>query len=640
MKIKTRLVIVLFSIFLLACSLLVIERWRTPKWIVSDSFSLYEVGFDTYDLFDLGIARIDKDQYLDLYTVNHSARQIFRLGDKRIGYMHDVGMGQDRSIPGMDASESVAEYSSPGIYLSRVKKNLIIDVFGSPDLSYPVEMTLELNWPLEVVSQKKAEVEIINGNEQSGVAYGANIKLFRDASVAIRGNQDIVELPHKITLKEEQARMYFKLGTGFVTPASLEFSALWRDRHSMAWHDFNSDGINDVFIGRGGVKGQLQRVRKFGGVIEDELLIRGVNDAQDISAEVGFRKGDCPGRQAAWVDINVDGLLDLHASCGRVAGGHHPDLVYIRNIDGRFVESAESLGLGNPSVSVFKWLDVDADNDPDLLIYNGQDIVLERQRDGEFEPEVLVQNISEKPTQIALGDINGDLLLDAVVVLSRNSILLVGDGLGFDVGDMSSLGLPTTLRALQFADINLDGHLDAHAVPGGLYLSNGKNFSRFEGFVDETDIKLLSDAICNWYDLDIDGFMDVICGYRRFPRREIRAYKKLREGVSNYRYWSLHAGEFIEKDNANWVQFDLVGFSGNREAIGAYVTLTSDGVTQRRYVGQFDGAHYGQGHYRLYFGLGGAHSIESASVTWPDGEVQELLDLRVNELNIIDRSLL
>jgi hypothetical protein len=47
------------------------------------------------------------------------------------------------------------------------------------------------------------------------------------------------------------------------------------------------------------------------------------------------------------------------------------------------------------------------------------------------------------------------------------------------------------------------------------------------------------------------------------------------------------------------------------------------GRTQTQWVGQNDGSHLSQGHYRPYFGLGRAMSA-SLKVTWPDGSVRRL----------------
>jgi ASPIC and UnbV len=73
----------------------------------------------------------------------------------------------------------------------------------------------------------------------------------------------------------------------------------------------------------------------------------------------------------------------------------------------------------------------------------------------------------------------------------------------------------------------------------------------------------------------------------------------------------------------HWLEVELTGPPGNRQAIGARVSAAAHGRTQTQWVGQNDGSHLSQGHYRLYFGLGGATSA-SVKVTWPNGSVQRL----------------
>jgi len=66
-----------------------------------------------------------------------------------------------------------------------------------------------------------------------------------------------------------------------------------------------------------------------------------------------------------------------------------------------------------------------------------------------------------------------------------------------------------------------------------------------------------------------------------------------------------------------WIEVDLVGPPGNREGVGAQVTVTSAGrselqeMTGLRTVGQSASV--------LHFGLGEADRIESLEVVWPGG---------------------
>jgi hypothetical protein len=49
-------------------------------------------------------------------------------------------------------------------------------------------------------------------------------------------------------------------------------------------------------------------------------------------------------------------------------------------------------------------------------------------------------------------------------------------------------------------------------------------------------------------------------------------------------------------------------------------------------VGWSEDSHYGQGHYRLYFGLGKNQVVETLTVTWPDGSQQTLTQVPADQL--------
>ena len=54
-------------------------------------------------------------------------------------------------------------------------------------------------------------------------------------------------------------------------------------------------------------------------------------------------------------------------------------------------------------------------------------------------------------------------------------------------------------------------------------------------------------------------------------------------------------------------------------------------------VGQAEGSHYSQGHYRLYFGLGPHERPSALTIHWPDGYVQEILEPQGDRLLVFER---
>jgi hypothetical protein len=112
-------------------------------------------------------------------------------------------------------------------------------------------------------------------------------------------------------------------------------------------------------------------------------------------------------------------------------------------------------------------------------------------------------------------------------------------------------------------------------------------------------------------DVDRDGDQDLVVGHSRarcgsdtvtpcFETMQVRVF------------------ENVIGDTGNWLQLDLEGTGGsNRDAIGALVTVTADGVTQSQQVLAGFG-HYGaQSERVLHFGLGTACEAE-VTVRWPD----------------------
>ncbi len=117
-------------------------------------------------------------------------------------------------------------------------------------------------------------------------------------------------------------------------------------------------------------------------------------------------------------------------------------------------------------------------------------------------------------------------------------------------------------------------------------------------------------------DYDVDGFLDLFVtnGFNLQPRY-IGGPNKL----------------FHNNGNANhWIELDLIGVNSDRDATGARVYATANGVTQLRVQ---DGRYHrwSQDARRLHFGLAGATSV-NLSVKWPSGATQTFADVAANRL--------
>jgi hypothetical protein len=71
----------------------------------------------------------------------------------------------------------------------------------------------------------------------------------------------------------------------------------------------------------------------------------------------------------------------------------------------------------------------------------------------------------------------------------------------------------------------------------------------------------------------------------------------------------------------HWLRVKLEGRTVNRNAIGAVLTLTANGVTQRRSVMPTH-SYLSQVELPVTFGLGDAQQVDNLTVTWPNGRSQ------------------
>lgn len=170
-------------------------------------------------------------------------------------------------------------------------------------------------------------------------------------------------------------------------------------------------------------------------------------------------------------------------------------------------------------------------------------------------------------------------------------------------------------------DFDNDGRKDIYigstAYPGtrGL-LWHQKADGTFESVSIEDGIDHKSSHGVGIADFDHDGDLDIVVGHSR---------SRCGSGDQCYAPENSHARLFENKvgQNNNWLQIALKGGEGsNRSAIGARVSVETDGMTQMSEVGGGHG-HYGiQNELTQHFGLGAACEA-TVTVRWPDSELSE-----------------
>jgi len=201
----------------------------------------------------------------------------------------------------------------------------------------------------------------------------------------------------------------------------------------------------------------------------------------------------------------------------------------------------------------------------------------------------------------------------------------MGNGTFADVTSNANLAAPSLSISANWADFDNDGFLDLYVVnlghifnaPNRLYINNGdKTF---------TEAAALSGVEANvggrgenaaLADYDNNGFMDIFVtnGY----------------GMAPFSY----GPHLLYRNDGNlnhWLKIKLIGSVDNRDAVGATVTATVGASTYTRQ--QTGGSsRFSQNSQVVHLGLGTASKIDVLTVRWPNGIVQTLRNVSVNQL--------
>ena len=361
---------------------------------------------------------------------------------------------------------------------------------------------------------------------------------------------------------------------------------------------------------------------------------------------------------AAFGDVDLDGDLDLyvanytdfsvtnHKFCGlggsdgdtgKLERGYcHPDMyngvpdrLYRNDGNGYFVDATDASGLDGVAEAGLGVVigDLDGDRWPDLYVANDKDpnLLFRNLGGGRFEDESLLSGTAydrggnaEASMGVELADLDGDGRQDLVVTnfaLETNAFYRsAGDGVFIDRRFPSGLAQPS-LQRLAFGvnalDADLDGDLDLFVANGHIqpeaarigevraYEQPNQLFENLGGgrFRERRDVGLdtvrtsRGSAVA---DLDLDGDLDLV----------VVNSNQLSETYEN-------------RTSGRWLAFDFSSHNtGNPEAIGARVVLTTGGGAQIREV-RAGSSYLSQSTLTLFFGLGNQERVERLTVRQP-----------------------
>jgi hypothetical protein len=281
-------------------------------------------------------------------------------------------------------------------------------------------------------------------------------------------------------------------------------------------------------------------------------------------------------------------------------------------------------------------------------------------------------------------DLDRDGLTDiAVVADARTSRLFWNDG-GVFLNRSAAAGIATGTNDMGFtlADFNGDGLLDwfvtsialgsgEHPSGNRLFLNNGNRT-----FTDVTDATGVREGGWGWgaeaLDFDNDGDLDIAhtngmpialrdytmffvnVGDRRTPRfvdmaqslgvvddlqgRGLLTFDYDRDGDLDMFLTNFGAAPILYRNDGgnagDWLQVKTIGESGNRDGIGAYITVTPDlAHPDVFYVAEIDGSstYLAQSEMVAHFGLGQADVIDRIDVEWPSGYTQTFANVAPNQ---------
>lgn len=420
--------------------------------------------------------------------------------------------------------------------------------------------------------------------------------------------------------------------------------------------DIDGDGLIDLAVLR---RGENLMLRGTGECRFERANERWSFDGMDAWSTAFSARWD-PG--AAWPTIAVGNYLDQptpdnNARCA-------PNLVYAPDPAGTAFGAPVELAPGWCTLSML-FSDWDRSGRRDLRVTNDRHYYSDYSEGGEqlwrIEPESAPREYTEQDgwqrlrvfgMGIASYDVTGDGYPDYYLTSQGDNKLqtLAGGALEPRFMDIALRAgatvqrpyegdtiMPSTAWHPEFGDVNNDGLADLFVAKGNVEAQEDHAerdpSNLLLGQPDGTFVEGAIDAGLVDYgrarggalvDLNADGLLDLVIVDRR---ENTRLYRSLGSASASESGSAAQMG--------NWLSVRVSQPTANRDAIGAWIEVDSNGLSLQREV-TIGGGHVSGELGPIHFGLGAAENAR-VRVTWPDGEIGAWQTFAANQVVEVTR---
>ncbi|XQQ07455.1 MAG: hypothetical protein EDM05_60715 [Leptolyngbya sp. IPPAS B-1204] len=205
-------------------------------------------------LYDLGVVDANNDNIFDVFTTNHNATENLLLGSP-FGSFTDVlsqwNLDQDRQFPGLGDFNYTPPAHLKGLHIYRSMDNqLHLRQQGGRliqgEIVFPSPRSRKSN--VEVLNRHQASTQIRHSAWQQGLQTRIRFKIRPNGHLIL--NTRFSEINYAFKLNKPLPLQQVYVGGQQIHPKSHTFKLQLRDRHSIAWADYQGDNRMDVFMAR------------------------------------------------------------------------------------------------------------------------------------------------------------------------------------------------------------------------------------------------------------------------------------------------------------------------------------------------------------------------------------------------------